>query len=227
MCSVCSVSSAAGQRGGRDEGTAASARPALRHTADKGENLLVLLLRLRLLHKVNLVLEDDNVLQLHNLNGGKVLRRLRLGAGLVASWAWRVKEGTSPSGRGQWLARPLCCRRRVFWRSSSSPLLLPMRRSAASMTAAPLSMVAMRMSCPGQSTKDTCLRMCVCGRQGRACQRRNKSHHSTRCSGLGRCASGIARSAPFQLERAGAAGAGARRRVGVRASKGSVQGNAA
>mmetsp|Transcript_57533 Transcript_57533/g.106277 ORF Transcript_57533/g.106277 Transcript_57533/m.106277 type:complete len:233 (-) Transcript_57533:368-1066(-) len=32
-----------------------------------------------------------------------------------------------------------------------------MSRSAASITAAPLSMVAMRMSCPGQSTKDTCL----------------------------------------------------------------------
>mmetsp|Transcript_51515 Transcript_51515/g.117774 ORF Transcript_51515/g.117774 Transcript_51515/m.117774 type:complete len:215 (+) Transcript_51515:525-1169(+) len=29
--------------------------------------------------------------------------------------------------------------------------------SAASITAAPLSIVAMRMSCPGQSTKDTCL----------------------------------------------------------------------
>mmetsp|Transcript_7968 Transcript_7968/g.23340 ORF Transcript_7968/g.23340 Transcript_7968/m.23340 type:complete len:208 (+) Transcript_7968:885-1508(+) len=31
-----------------------------------------------------------------------------------------------------------------------------MSSSAASITAAPLSMVAMRMSCPGQSTKDTC-----------------------------------------------------------------------
>mmetsp|Transcript_73405 Transcript_73405/g.237419 ORF Transcript_73405/g.237419 Transcript_73405/m.237419 type:complete len:263 (+) Transcript_73405:398-1186(+) len=31
-----------------------------------------------------------------------------------------------------------------------------MRRSAASITAAPFSIVAMRMSCPGQSTKDTC-----------------------------------------------------------------------
>mmetsp|Transcript_485 Transcript_485/g.1154 ORF Transcript_485/g.1154 Transcript_485/m.1154 type:complete len:205 (-) Transcript_485:125-739(-) len=32
-----------------------------------------------------------------------------------------------------------------------------MRSSAPSMTAAPLSMVAMRMSCPGQSTNETCL----------------------------------------------------------------------
>lgn len=32
-----------------------------------------------------------------------------------------------------------------------------MRRRAASMTAAPFNMVAMRMSWPGQSTKDTCL----------------------------------------------------------------------
>jgi hypothetical protein len=33
--------------------------------------------------------------------------------------------------------------------------------SAPSMTAAPLSMVAMRMSCPGQSTNDTCLISCM------------------------------------------------------------------
>ena len=33
----------------------------------------------------------------------------------------------------------------------------PINSRAASMTAAPLSMVAMRMSWPGQSTKDTCL----------------------------------------------------------------------
>mmetsp|Transcript_68951 Transcript_68951/g.156280 ORF Transcript_68951/g.156280 Transcript_68951/m.156280 type:complete len:262 (-) Transcript_68951:353-1138(-) len=32
-----------------------------------------------------------------------------------------------------------------------------MRRRAASMTAAPFNMVAMRISCPGQSTKETCL----------------------------------------------------------------------
>lgn len=34
--------------------------------------------------------------------------------------------------------------------------LAAMSSSAPSITAAPLSMVAMRMSCPGQSTKDTC-----------------------------------------------------------------------
>jgi hypothetical protein len=55
-------------------------RRCMGRTANKGQNLLVLLLRLRLLHKVNLVLEDDYVLQLHNLNGSKVLRGLRLRA---------------------------------------------------------------------------------------------------------------------------------------------------
>jgi hypothetical protein len=39
---------------------------------------------------------------------------------------------------------------------SSCEVAAPISRSAASMTAAPLSMVAMRISCPGQSTKDTC-----------------------------------------------------------------------
>lgn len=38
----------------------------------------------------------------------------------------------------------------------SLPPHLPISSNAASITAAPLSMVAMRMSCPGQSTKETC-----------------------------------------------------------------------
>jgi hypothetical protein len=37
--------------------------------------------------------------------------------------------------------------------------------SAPSITAAPLSMVAIRMSCPGQSTNDTCLNTCSSGQQ--------------------------------------------------------------
>jgi len=36
-------------------------------------------------------------------------------------------------------------------------LKLPINRRAASMTAAPLSIVAMSISCPGQSTKEICL----------------------------------------------------------------------
>jgi hypothetical protein len=39
---------------------------------------------LRLLDQVNLVLEDDDVLELHDLNGGEMFRGLRLGACLVA-----------------------------------------------------------------------------------------------------------------------------------------------
>ena len=40
--------------------------------------------------------------------------------------------------------------------SPHSHLHQPISSNAASITAAPLSMVAMRMSCPGQSTKETC-----------------------------------------------------------------------
>ena len=35
---------------------------------------------------------------------------------------------------------------------------IPINNKAASMTAAPFNMVAIRMSCPGQSTNDTCLK---------------------------------------------------------------------
>mmetsp|Transcript_22709 Transcript_22709/g.45907 ORF Transcript_22709/g.45907 Transcript_22709/m.45907 type:complete len:498 (+) Transcript_22709:283-1776(+) len=45
---------------------------------------LVLLQRRLLLHQVDLVLENDDVLQLHDLNSGQMLRRLRLRAELVA-----------------------------------------------------------------------------------------------------------------------------------------------
>lgn len=53
-------------------------------TFDKVHNLGVLLFGLRLLHQVNFVLENDDVLQLHNLNGCQVLRGLRLRARFVA-----------------------------------------------------------------------------------------------------------------------------------------------
>lgn len=56
-----------------------------------------------------------------------------------------------------------------------------MSRSAASMTAAPLSMVAMRMSCPGQSTNETCLQEsspCVNSQPSRA-QPRLQTHLSS------------------------------------------------
>ena len=54
-------------------------------TLHKPEYLLVLVLCLRLLDNVNLVLEDDDVFQLHDLNGREVLRRLRLGTGFIPS----------------------------------------------------------------------------------------------------------------------------------------------
>jgi len=49
---------------------------------DKVENLLVLLLGSGLLDQINLVLEDDDVSQLHDLDGRQVLRCLWLRAGL-------------------------------------------------------------------------------------------------------------------------------------------------
>ncbi len=44
----------------------------------------MLLLGLGVLDQVNLVLEDEDVLELHDFDGGQVLRSLRLRAGLVA-----------------------------------------------------------------------------------------------------------------------------------------------
>lgn len=40
-------------------------------------------------------------------------------------------------------------------REKTKVIFVPIRRSAASMTAAPFNMVAIRMSWPGQSTKET------------------------------------------------------------------------
>ena len=48
------------------------------------ENLLLLLLGLALLDQIDLVLQDEDVLQLHDLDGGQVLGGLRLRARLVS-----------------------------------------------------------------------------------------------------------------------------------------------
>ena len=53
-------------------------------TLNKGQNLLVLLLGLALLHQVDFVLQDQDVLQLHDLDGSEMLRGLGLGTRLVA-----------------------------------------------------------------------------------------------------------------------------------------------
>ncbi len=54
------------------------------NTLDEGEDLLVLVKRGGLLDEIDLVLEDDDVLELHDLDGSQVLRGLRLRAGLIA-----------------------------------------------------------------------------------------------------------------------------------------------
>ena len=53
-------------------------------TFNEGENALVVLECLLLLDQVDLVLEDDNVLELHDLDGGQVFACLRLRACLIA-----------------------------------------------------------------------------------------------------------------------------------------------
>ena len=52
---------------------------------DKRLDLSELFLGLSLCRQVDLVLQDQDVLQLHNLDGGQMLRRLGLGARLVGS----------------------------------------------------------------------------------------------------------------------------------------------
>lgn len=43
------------------------------HTLNKLQNLIILVLGLALFDQINLVLENENVLQLHDLNGSQVL----------------------------------------------------------------------------------------------------------------------------------------------------------
>lgn len=54
-------------------------------TTDKLEDRLVVLLSSLLSHQIDLVLEDNDLVELHDLNGGQMLRGLGLGAGFVAS----------------------------------------------------------------------------------------------------------------------------------------------
>lgn len=63
-----------------------SAQPPQRLTLHEGQDLLVLLLSLALLHQVDLVLQDQDMLQLHDLYGSQMLRRLRLRTRLVPRW---------------------------------------------------------------------------------------------------------------------------------------------
>lgn len=60
-------------------------RSSLRNsTLHELDDLLVLLLRLPLLHQIDLILQYDDVLQLHDLDCGQMFARLRLRTGLVA-----------------------------------------------------------------------------------------------------------------------------------------------
>lgn len=52
-------------------------------TLDERGDALLVLKRLRLLDEIDLVLENDDVFELHDLDGGKMLRCLRLRARLV------------------------------------------------------------------------------------------------------------------------------------------------
>lgn len=54
-------------------------------TADKLENRFVVLLGSLLSHQIDLVLEDNDLIELHDLNSGQMLRCLGLGAGFVTS----------------------------------------------------------------------------------------------------------------------------------------------
>lgn len=63
-------------------------------TLHEGEDLLVLLFGLALLHQVDLVLQDEDVLQLHDLYGCQVLGRLGLRARLVPRWREQNQKPT-------------------------------------------------------------------------------------------------------------------------------------
>ena len=55
-------------------------------TLHEFENLLVLLESLALLDQIDLVLQDDYMLELHDLNGGEMLRGLWLRTRLIAGY---------------------------------------------------------------------------------------------------------------------------------------------
>lgn len=110
----------------------------MRLTLYESEDLLVLLLGLALLHQVDLVLQDEDVLQLHDLYGCQMLRRLGLRTRLVTRWRRgtrsRVRELITRN-----FSQGFCL---VLEAAGGSPI----SRRAASMTAAPFNMVAIKMS---------------------------------------------------------------------------------
>lgn len=63
-------------------------------TLHKGEDLLILLFGLTLLHQVNLVLQDEDVFQLHDFYSCQMLRCLRLRTRLITRWQ---EEGVGPN----------------------------------------------------------------------------------------------------------------------------------
>lgn len=110
-------------------------------TLNKLQDLFILLLRLRLFHQVNFVLQDNYVLQLHNFDSRQVFWCLRLWTRLVTSWN---------------SIRNCVMRGNININNGNNVINgSPIKSKAASITAAPLSIVAIRMSCPGQSTKET------------------------------------------------------------------------
>ena len=56
------------------------------------DNLVVLFLRLTLLDQVDLVLHDDDVFQLHDLDGGQMFRCLRLRTRLVTRCTQSLRQ---------------------------------------------------------------------------------------------------------------------------------------
>ena len=71
--------------------------PAAGLTLHKLEDFLVLVLGLAVTDQVNLVLQDDDVLQFHDLDGRQVLGGLRLRAGLVTGY--RGNKATKNSSK--------------------------------------------------------------------------------------------------------------------------------
>ena len=55
-------------------------------TLNEFDDLLVLFAGLRLFDKIDFVLQNDDLLELHDFNGGKVLRGLWLRARLIAGY---------------------------------------------------------------------------------------------------------------------------------------------
>jgi hypothetical protein len=89
---------------------------------------VIMLLGVLLLQQINLVLEDYDPIQLHYLDGGQMFAGLGLGTRFVAGDEELHRISSIFIGRS-----------------------LRIHTKAASITAAPESMVLIRISCPGQS----------------------------------------------------------------------------